>query len=152
MMTDIIYCNEDSCWYLIYWSNNPTVPVKGYCRLFIKYAISLLCMIFSIIVWCMLKMRRFPCTGNGFNVDICHMEIFVLHQMVLVLAVWVSVSGLFRKSWGGGGGEITTVDIAFIVSIPCPVFIWEFCHSYFNGLLWKCITFNSYFFDRKVKR
>jgi hypothetical protein len=66
MMTNIIYCNEDSCWYLIYWSINPIVPVKGCCRLFIKYAIPLLCMIFSVIVWCMLKMCRFPCTGNGF--------------------------------------------------------------------------------------
>ncbi len=88
-MTIIIYSNEDSCWYLIYWSNNPIVPDKGCCHLFIKYAIPLLCMIFSVIVWCILKMCRFPCTGNGFIVDICHMEIFVSHQMVLVLAVWV---------------------------------------------------------------
>jgi hypothetical protein len=41
------------------------------------------------------------------------MEIFVSQQVVLVLAVWVSVSGLFRNH--EGEGEITTVDIASIV-------------------------------------
>jgi hypothetical protein len=75
MMTNIIYCNEDSCWYLIYWSINPIVPVKGCCRLFIKYAIPLLCMIFSVIVWCMLKMCRFPW--------LC-MTIIYVHTMVII--------------------------------------------------------------------
>jgi hypothetical protein len=42
-------------YFRIYWSINPIVPVEGCCRLFIKYAIPLLCMFFSVIVWCMLR-------------------------------------------------------------------------------------------------
>ncbi len=68
----------------------------------------------------MLKMYRFSCTGYGCNVFICHMAIFISHQMVLVLA-----GGCQGQDCPGNheGGGITTIDIAFIVSIesgsPC---------------------------------
>jgi hypothetical protein len=30
--------------------------------------------------------------------------------------------------------------------VPCPVFMWEFCHSYFKGL-----TFNAYFCQKSLR-
>jgi hypothetical protein len=36
--------------------------------------------------------------------------------------------------------------------VCCPVFMWEFCHGYFNGLglLWQRISVNAYFFASKA--
>ncbi len=69
------------------------------------------------------KVYRFCVLGNGCNMYICHLGIFISHQKVLVLAVWVSGSGIVPEINMGGGGEKTTINIAFIVSIesgsPC---------------------------------
>jgi hypothetical protein len=35
--------------------------------------------------------------------------------------------------------------------VPCPlfVFLWEFCHGYFNSFLWQGITFKAYLLPDK---
>jgi hypothetical protein len=48
---------------IYYWSNNPVVQDGGCCCLLVKYAITLLCTSFSVIVWCMLQVYRFRVRG-----------------------------------------------------------------------------------------
>jgi hypothetical protein len=69
------------------------------------------------------KMCRFPCTGNGCNVHtyLSYGDICIAPDGASVGCVGFSVR--IVPEIMRGGGEITTVDIAFIVSIesgnPC---------------------------------
>ncbi len=98
-----IYCNEDSCWYLIFLVINPIVPVKACCRLFIKYAIPLLCMIHSVIVWCLLMWSYIIgwqwntfihqiCLWTKWTVDQCN-------QSAVFTKVLISFAILFLSQW-----------------------------------------------------
>jgi hypothetical protein len=73
-------------------------------------------MIFSVIVWCILRSCIGPCTGNGRKMNICHIGIFISHKKdASVGCVGASVRIVLEIAMEGGGA--TTIDIAFIVSI-----------------------------------